>query len=109
MKKTVIRIVNFYSDECLLAIAGIDPNNGNKPITRNIKMSVFSGNEPTVGSFTVGQTSTEFCIYIAMKDGQRRERYIPVADNLSHVYAVLRENGFTISGYQSAEVINFRR
>ena len=71
--------------------------------------NVFSGSEPTIGSFTVGQTATEFCIYMVMRDGQRRERYIPVADNLSPVYAVLRENGFTMGGYQFAAVINFRR
>ena len=72
-------------------------------------MSVFTGSEPTIGSFHVDQTKTEFCIHMMMRDGQRRERYIPVADNLSPVYAVLRENGFTLSGYQSALVINFRR
>ena len=72
-------------------------------------MSVFTGSEPTIGSFHVDQTKTEFCIHMMMRDGQRRERYIPVADNLSPVYAVLRENGFTMGGYQSAEVINFRR
>ena len=72
-------------------------------------MSVFSGSEPTIGSFHVDQTKTEFCIHMMMRDGQRRERYIPVGDNLSSVYAVLRENGFTLGGYQSALVINFRR
>ena len=72
-------------------------------------MSVFTGSEPTIGSFHVDQTKTEFCIHMMMRDGQRRERYIPVADNLSPVYAVLRENGFTMGGYQSAAVINFRR
>ena len=72
-------------------------------------MSVFSGSEPTIGSFHVDQTKTEFCIHMMMRDGQRRERYIPVGDNLSSVYAVLRENGFTLGGYQSALVINFKR
>jgi hypothetical protein len=72
-------------------------------------MSVFSGSEPTIGSFNVDQTKTEFCIHMMMRDGQRRERYIPVGDNLSSVYAVLRENGFTMGGYQSAAVINFKQ
>lgn len=70
-------------------------------------MSVFSGSEPTIGSFHVDQTKTEFCIHMMMRDGQRRERYIPVTDNLKAVYAVLRANGFTMGGYQSAAVINF--
>ena len=61
LKKTVIRIVNFYSDECLLEIAGIDPNNGNKPITRNIKMNElnrweapdsYAGHNP-IGDYTL--------------------------------------------------------
>ena len=72
-------------------------------------MSVFSGSEPTIGSFHVDQTKTEFCIHMMMRDGQRRERYIPVSDNLKAVYAVLRENGFKIGGYQFAAVINFKR
>tara|TARA_R110002096_G_scaffold326589_1_gene520566 strand:- start:290 stop:502 length:213 start_codon:yes stop_codon:yes gene_type:complete len=69
-------------------------------------MNTFTGSEPTIGRFHVDSTNAEWCIHMMMADGQRRERYIPITENLAPVYAILRENGFTMAGFQSAEIIN---
>ena len=74
----------------------------------NNGITTFTGSEPSIGSFHVDGTNTEWCIHMMMADGQRGERYIPITANLSNVYAILREHGFTMAGFQTAEIINLK-
>lgn len=63
---------------------------------------VFSGSEPGVGTFTVRRDDTDYCIFIVGADGERRERWCSwwrhAPHDLSRVYEILREHGFTMAG-----------
>lgn len=74
-------------------------------------MQVFSGSEPDVGVFTVnvcGDTEQAYGI-IQLFSGDHIEFDCSVVYGLSAVYGILREHGFTISGYQTAKIIPFKR
>ena len=78
-------------------------------------MNRFSGTEPGIGSFDCRLTDIggDWCLYITPLNGERIEQYFSTWQNepchgLSRVYAVLREHGFNMAGYQSAEILNFK-
>ena len=63
----------------------------------------FSGATPDVGSFQarIDRTGDDWCIFMLMLDGQRRERYCSTWQNepcngLTRVYEILSENGFKV-------------
>jgi len=72
----------------------------------------FSGSEPNLGHFDcrVAPDGEDWCIYVTYNDGNRVERWCSTWGNeacygLTKVYSILRELGFTLSGYQSAQVL----
>ena len=69
-------------------------------------MQIFTGAEPSVGRFTVGMDEDVHYITVVGQSGML-ESSCPVEDNLGNVYAILRRFGFTMAGYQTADILQF--
>ena len=76
-------------------------------------MSRFTGSEPQVGEFDARITPNglDWCIFVKTSDNEWHERWCSTWRNepcngLTKVYAILREYGFTLDGFQTATVHN---
>jgi hypothetical protein len=71
---------------------------------------ILNGGEPGVGTFEVRLVGNDLHIFVVV-GGVRKTRRVEYSKGagMQNTYTILRQEGFTMSGFQSAKILPFNK